>query len=332
MLKANVMLLAAVGMLPFTVPAGTPAAAPAAAPVLKAAADFKAASGVHRMIVSPDGKHLALGLEDGPLTLADAATLPPSAQVIKIEGGRAECMAFSPDSALLATGTFEGAYTLWKIPGGSIARRINGEGLAGAVGFSSDGRSMVTYPTGSGIGTWDLATGAKRSTLPLAGGGNLLPRDVVFSADAKTLALSGGRDDDHTVRVWDASTGKLRQHLKAYPKLVDRLALSADGGRLVTGSEDGMVRVWDLATAKSLGAWKVGGFVTAVAMSRDGKRIAASTDAEPNVHVWDLASASVLAQLPGHPDGARDLAFSPDGKRIYSAAFDRVKRWDLALP
>ena len=307
-----------------------PIAAPAQAPEQKPAAEFKAASPISRLTVSPDGKQLALGHQDGLLTLLEGITLQLRTKLVTKQGPSADCMAFSPDGATLATGSFDGAISLWKSPG-AAPRRINTVFPASAVTFTPEGRNVRAYLPSATITNWEAATGTEQGTVRLRGpGSDASPRTAVFSRNGKSLAISGVVDTDHTVRVWDSTTGRLKRHFKEYPKLVDRLALTPDGGRLATVSEDGMLRVWEVATGKPVSAWKVGGFPTAVALSDDGTRVAASTDSDPAVQVWDLAAGRVTAKLPGHPDGARDLAFAPDGKLLYSAALDVVRVWKLA--
>jgi WD40 repeat protein len=47
------------------------------------------------------------------------------------------------------------------------------------------------------------------------------------------------------VKVWDAATGSETLTLKAHTQAVNTVAMSPDGKRLVTGSSDGKVKVWD---------------------------------------------------------------------------------------
>lgn len=316
----------AVGLLSVRLSSAAPAETPEANP----AAELKAPDGIYRMAVSPDGKQLALGGTQGQVAILEAAALQSRSRLVPKQAASPECLAFNPDGTVLVVGSFDGTYTLWSLPAGTPVRQLNGEGLAWAGAFTPDGKRVLTYPTENGIGVWDAGTGERRSIVRFQGpGAGQLPRAAAFSADTRTLAISGGLDDDHSVRVWDTATGRQRQQFKEYVKLVDSLTLTPDGGRMVTGGEDGMARAWELGTRRSLGAWKMGGFVTAVAISADGKQAAACNDREAEIRVWDLASGQAVARFPGPEDGARELKLSPDGKRLYSADSRVVRAWDL---
>ena len=68
-------------------------------------------------------------------------------------------------------------------------------------------------------------------------------QSVVFSADGKRLA-SGS--NDHTVRVWDATSGQETLTLKGHTSIVTSVAFSADGKRLASASYDQTVKLWDV--------------------------------------------------------------------------------------
>ena len=72
--------------------------------------------------------------------------------------------------------------------------------------------------------------------------------------------------------------------------VVVSVAVSGDGKRVVSGSEDQTVRVWDVETGECLkvmeGHTKM---VSSVAVSRDGKRVSGSWD--KTVRVWDVETS-----------------------------------------
>jgi WD40 repeat protein/serine/threonine protein kinase len=107
------------------------------------------------------------------------------------------------------------------------------------------------------------------------------------------------------------------------------IAVSADGKRIVSGSADQTVMVWDLATGAELVTLRGhGDWVSSAAFSPDGKRII-SGSGDNTVKVWDWATGVELMTLRGHGDWVSSVAFSPDGKRVVSGSGDKtVRMWD----
>ena len=100
-------------------------------------------------------------------------------------------------------------------------------------------------------------------------------------------------------------------------------AFSPDGARIVSGSGDSTVRVWDAASGAELLVLRGHeGCGHAAAFSPDGARIVSGSDDE-TVRVWDAASGAELLVLRGHEGAVGRPAFSPDGARIVSGSDDR---------
>ena len=127
--------------------------------------------------------------------------------------------------------------------------------------------------------------------------------------------------------VSDSSTLTLRGH----ESFLHSVAFSPDGTRIVSGSRDKTVKVWDAATGENtLTLRGHGSGVESVAFSPDGTRII-SGSADKTVKVWNTATGENTLTLRGHEDEVDSVAFSPDGTRIVSGGWDwTVKVWDAA--
>ncbi|KAF7972469.1 hypothetical protein HWV62_17886 [Athelia sp. TMB] len=126
----------------------------------------------------------------------------------------------------------------------------------------------------------------------------------------------------------------LLQTLRGHEGDVQCVSFSPDGSRIVSGSDDGAVRVWD-ALSGQLALPPLQGHkdrVTSVCFSLDGSRIV-SGSVDKTVRVWDaLSGQPALPPLQGHEDVVTSVCFSPDGSRIISGSVDKtVRMWDARM-
>lgn len=106
------------------------------------------------------------------------------------------------------------------------------------------------------------------------------------------------------------------------------LALSADGKILASGGKDKAIRVWDLETGELRHRLQSdSGEVEAIALNADGTVIISGA-ADRMVRIWTPPQPPKMLQ--GHDQGINEVGLSGDGKRVNSAGFGQVKRWDLA--
>jgi WD40 repeat protein len=126
---------------------------------------------------------------------------------------------------------------------------------------------------------------------------------------------------------------------------INNIAFTPDGTRLVSASDDKVIRVWDLATGKTVRAIRGeiapgdAGKIYAMALSPDGKWLAAGGWMHPEcpekcgeIGLFDFASGELKALLKGHNKVVKALAFSPDGRRLISGSRDRTAiLWEVSL-
>ena len=199
--------------------------------------------------------------------------------------------------------------------------------------FSSDGKLvMAEYANGVNL-IWDVETGV------LCNIGGVFLTNRFQSADGTRLLQALDRDGlIHSLVTDHAEPVRLVGHTAP----IRVCAISDDATRIVTGAQDGTARLWDATTGELLMVMPGHpDWVTAVALSPDGKHAATASGAEnarkagdPRVRIWDLRPKRLKrlkALLRGHPPGLGlwDLAFSPSGDRLVSASIDgSVCLWD----
>jgi WD40 repeat protein/Flp pilus assembly protein TadD len=125
-----------------------------------------------------------------------------------------------------------------------------------------------------------------------------------------------------------ATTIDDRRTLRGHHGVVETVAFHPDGHTLATGSLDGTVRLWEVASGRELRTLTAdSGAILSIAFRPDGARLAAGS-LSGLVTLWDIPTGKRIRTLMAGDAPAFDLAFSPDGHRLATAA-GTVKLWDI---
>lgn len=233
---------------------------------LKASFDTPATPMV--LALHPDGKRLGVGLWNGTLLLRGIedgkATVIREAHEENITA-----VVFSPDGKLLATGSGDDRCKVWNAERGKLlyAIELANDYDINCAAFSPNGKMLALGDGESALRLYQASTGEEIR--------ELVGHDEAISAvaflDDRHVA-SGSWDD--TIRIWYTDSGKEVKSLPGHTDDVLSLSAGANGARLVSAGADGTVRVWDVATARTIRTFQPKPAATSVAISADGKRVA----------------------------------------------------------
>ena len=275
-------------------------------------------------------RRLAQGLGISSLFIFINVALTLSQQAVIVldhEKSGVFSVAFSPDGKAVATGAGDGYARLWDVSTGKVLQRFGPVGTVFSLAFSPDGKFLVG---GTGedllVHVWDVASGREVRTL---NGHEGWVHAVAYSSDGKFISSGSA---DHTLRVWEAQTGKLRYLFEALEKATYFATAFSPDARLVAGGRsDGLIQLWDLATGQQVLQFEAAIGFFSLAFSPDGKLLASGAS-DGTVHLWDLATGREQRTMNGtHGKTAFSLAYHPNGKLLASGGWDwKVRLWNPA--
>jgi len=133
---------------------------------------------------------------------------------------------------------------------------------------------------------------------------------------------------DGSMYLWDPASEDVFTHLKEHGSAVNDIAISADQNKLMAGSDDGVVSIWDVRTAAQT-QQLTGIESNAKTISCSGNSLIATGHEDGTVAMWDTRTGKAELKSDQHRDAIKSVDCRHDGAEIVSADQKVIRFWQL---
>jgi len=209
------------------------------------------------------------------------------------------CLAYSPDGQLIATGADDGKVKVWNTTTGfCFVTFTEHTGIVSAIAYSPTGNAIISASYDGTVRAYDLIRYRNFRTMTS-------PNPTSFTAlavDPSGDIICSSSRDTFEIFIWSLQTGRLLDVLGGHEGPVSSLAFNPLQPMLASCSWDKTVRLWEIYESKpARETLNHGTEVLAIAFRPDGKELCSST-LDGQLQFWDIENASINGTIEGKKD------------------------------
>ncbi|MDA1054578.1 MAG: WD40 repeat domain-containing protein [Planctomycetota bacterium] len=322
---------------------------------------------VTAIALSPNNAVLAIAEEGGRVVLFNMANGEEQG-AFSGHAGSVHSIQFHPDNQQIFTAGVDGTVRHWRIPVASVPMNGHTEPLSVLAG-SHGGQWYVTGAADKTVRVWQaggqpvralaghlqpitavavrtddaqIASADAEGAIWLWNASSGAPEGTLWAPAAATTAMAYDRangslitgDEQGWLRRWQLPP--IAPTLgNGHTQPIRSVATTPDGKWIVSGSQDQTVRVWNAENGQAVRTLDapggLGGVVSSVAISVDGARVAAVSEAG-QLAIWNLADGALQQRRTGTGGAMFDVAFLQGGLQVATLEADQTLRlWQVPL-
>ncbi|MBE9136235.1 substrate-binding domain-containing protein [Nodosilinea sp. LEGE 07088] len=277
------------------------------------------------LALSPDGRFMVRGSEDGQLQWLDAAGNPTETVIADAHRGAVSAVVVSPDGQTVISSGADGTLRRWDRNGNPLGEPMVGSGgPILALALSPDGQTLASGNANGTVERWSVADGTALGQPIAAHGGPV--QALNYPAGGQFLITGSSTGD---LGIWTVDGAAAGKNAAAHKGGITAITSSPDGQVITTAGDDGTLRNWDRSTLQPQGEpiQVHDSAISAVAYAPDGKTIAtAGTDG-----TLQLSAPDGTARLPEPvmlEGPAASLGYTPAGQLVVGGSDRTVELRD----
>ena len=323
---------------------------------------FKHEKHIRSIQMSPDGLSLLTSSSDKTAKIWKFGSSEPDV-IFKGHKNTVEAAIYSPRGDYVVTDSYDHTMRLWDATSGKQLLVLSEDRPSSLVGFSGDGRYLVSETLSGTLLIWDFEDGGHF----LIQANTEVPPKAIISPDGRYVLARKGKKD---VGIWSLDDGKLYKTLRHRGDTFE-FVFTPNGKRIITYSNDGYLNIWNFTTGESLLKTKsakinhmsvsndsryliavseeyilkylikddklfllnnvhAGNRVYFAKFDPENSRIVTSGSGSRGA-LWDFGTGRKIMDFEHLGSDSNKIAFSPDGKFLYTQRLNKVLQISLSL-